>query len=659
MFNNKLFLMLFAIIIIVFNWQEVFAAQTPSLEGSFPDYSYEFTGKDPWEGFNRKIFVFNIKANKYFIRPINIVWASVMPQYGLDRIQGLYKNFNYPVRLIGSLLQKDTESAGIETKRFFINTTIGLAGMYDPALRYFKLEPRDESVEQALAYRKLKQGPYLVLPIVTQGNTRDVAGWLLDLPLNLSNYLFIIGPVSAISGGVSYLNDVTLMQPILELADNNADPYEVSKQLCGIEDYIKNSNIDRKEVLESQTHQQNIVPISHNTVNPNLKPNIELMNYNSQGPYVDAMRTMYFDNVNLNKSIWSDLSIWNRSFVKEVKTGSVKVTPTRDKYKYKYILQQNKEAPLAIIYPSIGEGIRSSESLVQAKILYDEGYSVIILGSSFQWEFVKSMPIFYIPGMPTQDAYYLRKVTAKVIDDLERKKDCKFNKKIIIGTSFGGLTALFAAAEEEKENTLGVSKYITINPPVEVFFALKQIDKLFEDQQKDFSAFKQKVAVTDQKIINVSQEIIENKHLHQPLPFTEDEAKLAISFSMKQKLSDVIFTVEGGKVYKKNDLHQIINNMNFNDYANKYLIKDSDKKMDTLVYENSLYSISDFLKNSQNYKIYNSLDDCFVSEKQLQWLKKEAGLKMVLFSNGSHLGYLYRQEFLNQFKSDINLKNNL
>lgn len=649
--------MLFAIIIIVFNWQEVFATQTSSLKGSFPDYSYEFTGKDPWEGFNRKIFVFNIKANKYIIRPLNIVWASVMPQYGLDRIQGIYKNFNYPARLIGNLLQKDTKSAGIETKRFFINTTIGLAGMYDPALRYLKLEPTDEDIEQALAYRKVKQGPYLVLPIVTQGNTRDVAGWFLDLPLNLSNYLFIIGPASAISGGVSYLNDVTLMQPILELADNNADPYEVSKQLCGIENYIKNLNIDRKEVLESQTRSQNIVPISHNTVNPNLKPDIELVNYNSQGPYVDAMRTMYFDNVNLNNSIWSDLSVWNKSFAKKVKTNSVKVTPSRDKYKYKYILQQNKEAPLAIIYPSIGEGIRSSESLIQAKILYDEGYSVVILGSSFQWEFVKSMPIFYSPGMPTQDAYYLRKVTAKVIDDLERKKDCKFNKKIIIGTSFGGLTALFAAAEEAKENTLGISKYITINPPVEVFFALKQIDKLFEDQQKDFSEFKQKTAITDQKIINVSQEIKENKHLHQPLPFTEDEAKIAISFSMKQKLSDVIFTIEDGKVYKKNNLHTVINNMNFNDYANKYLIKNSDKNMDTLIYESSLYLISDFLKNSQNYKIYNSLDDCFANEKQLQWLKNEAGLKMILFSNGSHLGYLYRQEFLNQFKSD--LKNNL
>lgn len=657
MIKYKAFLISIVVFCLIFCLNNIsFAADNIGVITRYPDYAFEFTGIDKCENFNRKMFNFNLKFNKYIVRPINIVWASVMPQYGMDRVKIFYTNINYPVRLISCLLQKDFKSSKTETKRFLTNTTLGVVGLYDPALTKYKIAPRDEDMGQVLAYYHVKKGPYLVLPIIDQGNIRDIGGDALNLPLNPTSY--IVGPISAVSTGLSYLNETSYMQPVFKLAEDYADPYETSKQLSGIDRYIKNSNLDRIDVFKDEKLSQNMVKINNTAINSGLKADIKLNNYNPQSPLIDAMRTIFFDNQNLNDSKWSDLSVWNKSFTKKFKFSSVNIGSMRPNYKYRYVLQKNKQAPLAIIYPSIGESIMSNESTMQAKILYDEGYSVAILGSTFQWAFVKSMPDNYRPGLPYQDASYLRNITSKVVTDLQVRTSYAFNKKIIVGTSFGGLTALFVAVQENTNNTLGISNYITINPPIEIFFALKQIDKYSQDWKNNPTDLKYRAALTAEKVIQVSQRVANRSIEKEPekLPFNEDEAKLAISFAMKQKLSDVVFIIEHGSTSKKSDLYKSINDMSFYDYAQKYLISNQPKSIEQLDYDSSLYSLADFLQTSKNYKIYHSLDDCFVNPEQLIWLKKQSGNKAVFLSNGSHLGFLYRKEFIDAFKKDIDFQ---
>ena len=107
------------------------------------------------------------------------------------------------------------------------------------------------------------------------------------------------------------------------------------------------------------------------------------------------MRTALFELPGIHDSIWSEFSLWNRSFARRIKTGYVNIDPEREDYKYRFILQKDKNAPAAIIFPSIGEGVNTHHSVVMAKLFYDEGYSVIIESSPFNWEFMKSMPAEY------------------------------------------------------------------------------------------------------------------------------------------------------------------------------------------------------------------------------------------------------------------------
>ncbi len=677
-------------------------------ETKYPDYAYEFLGDDKWENFNRKLFNFNLGLNKYAIRPIHILWSSIMPEYGMDRIKGITNNIEYPIRLVSSLLQRDFETSKNETIRFFTNTVIGFGGMFDPAKHLFNIEQSNENMEQALAGCKMKPGRYFVLPVLSFVNFRGLLGKVLDTALNPGSY--IATPVLAIVKAGLTVNKTSYMQPLIKMVESTyADPYEIAKKIFGIESFIKCGNLDRVDVISQlnvPVKEEKIaqipektapevkkavtvkpekddtfvkVEVSSEIITPDLLyggtnfdetvmknysaedfklgADILLKGYNPQNPVVDSMRTALFALPGVDESIWNELSVWNRSFSKRIRTSSVNIAEGKDDYKFRYILQKDKkESPVAIIYPSIGEGIMSSHSVLLAKIFYDEGYSVVIQGSHFQWEFVKSMPDGYKPGLPSNDAEKLRMVTTKILEKLSEKHNCEFKDKVFIGTSFGALTALFLADKEYKNNTLGNSKFISICPPVELIYAMKQIDKNSEEWNKSPVDLKQRVAMTAAKVMKLYQAKDDINVEINNLPFSEEEGKLITGFIMHQKLSDLIFTIEKASKSAQCDIYHVINNMSYQDYAKKYLLTDSEDSCDDLTYESSLHSISAFLENNDNYKIYHSLNDYLTNTNQLKRLKGYSKDKIVLLDNGAHLGFLYRKEFLDDLKITISLK---
>ena len=702
---KRCFCVLLLIFCLLFNNFIIVLAQ----ETKYPDYSYEFLGEDKLENFNRKIFNFNSILNKYAIRPVHVLWASIMPEYGMDRIKGVTNNIEYPIRLMSSLIQRDFKTSKDETVRFFTNTILGLGGMFDPASHLFKLEQSSEDMEQALASCKMKSGQYFVLPILSFTSFRGALGKVLDMALNPSCYIGT--PVIAMIKAGLTVNKTSFLQPLIKMIESTyADPYEIAKKVFGINSYIKCANLDRVDVTsnlkvavkedENVNIQEKTAKVDVKTIIPpkkeakdivktevssqianksllyggtnidklvekdysaesfKLKPDIILKGFNPQNPVVDSMRTALFSLPGVDESIWNELSIWNRSFSHRIKTGSVNIVENRDNYSFRYILQKDKQhSPLAIIYPSIGEGINSTHSVLLAKLFYDAGYSVLIQGSHFQWEFVKSMPVNYRPGLPANDAEALRTVTAKIIQQLQDKYNAEFEQKVFIGTSFGALTSLFVGAKEYKNNTLGNSKYIAICPPIDLIYAMKQVDKNSEEWNKSSDDFKRQVALTASKVVKLYQKKDNIDFEINNLPFSEEEGKLITGFLMHQKLSDLIFTIENTPKNKNTNIYHVINNMNYQDYAQKYLLTEEQSSCEDLVFVASLHSIANYLENSDNYVIYHSLNDYLINKTQLKYLKEYSKDKLVLLDNGAHLGFLYRNEFIENLKNTIAFKN--
>lgn len=688
MFSKNKIVSLALLLLLTLNNFSVLAAQKTDIQAvqtencKYPDYATMYVGEDKYEKFNRKMFNLNTKLNKFVARPVHILWSSVMPKYGMDRIRSAYNNIEYPKRLASCLLQRDGDALKKETVRFLTNSTIGLGGLFDPADKIFKIKPTNENMEQALCKCKMKSGHYMVMPVLNACTPRSLCGRVLEAALDPSVYLAT--PLTSIIKFGLMVNRTSYMQPLAKMIEATyADPYDIQKKLYGLENYIRNSNLDRKDLLKTEAElvQEGQSALAEEMIaqigsdenvesdsgvptgmaadleiikKPKLVPDIVLEDYNPQTPVIDSMRTALFDDNSVNKSMWNELSIWNRSFAKRIKTASISVDDTREPYKYRYILQKDKTAPLVIMYPSIGEGSNAHHSVIFAKMFYDAGYSVIIQGSHFHWEFVKSMPEGYCPGIPSQDADYIKLVTSKIMDSICAKYGCNFREKVVVGTSFGAMATLFVAEKESKNNTLGVNKFIAISPPIELVYALEQLDKNSEEFDKNSPEVKHKTAITAAKILQLTQ-LKENSDFKlDTLPFTDEEGKLITTFILRQKLSDLIFTIENIAKNTKTDFYQTVNNMSYRDYAEKYLLKNGMLTLDDLRYETGLYSLADYLTHADNYKIYQSFDDYFINKEQLARLKTLAGKHLVCLNCGAHLGFLYRKEFIDALKRDIN-----
>jgi phospholipid-binding lipoprotein MlaA len=134
---------------------------------------------DPWERMNRGIFRFNEGADRWVIEPLAKGMDFILPDPVERSIRKFFDNAMIPIHFGNALLQFKPVSAVEELTRFVINTTIGVAGFFDPAT-HLGLEAHGEDFGQTLGYWGVPPGPYLVLPIFGPSNPRDTVGMIAD-----------------------------------------------------------------------------------------------------------------------------------------------------------------------------------------------------------------------------------------------------------------------------------------------------------------------------------------------------------------------------------------------------------------------------------------------------------------------------------------------
>ena len=127
---------------------------------------------DPWEGFNRKMYTFNDAADKAVIRPVAVGLSQDHLVERAARVGNFYDNIKMPITIANNVLQGDPRRAARNTGRFVVNTTLGFAGLFDPASEMsLPLDETDFGV--TLAKWGVPDGPYLVLPLVGSTTVRD------------------------------------------------------------------------------------------------------------------------------------------------------------------------------------------------------------------------------------------------------------------------------------------------------------------------------------------------------------------------------------------------------------------------------------------------------------------------------------------------------
>lgn len=135
---------------------------------------------DPWEGFNRKVFVFNDAIDRAVLKPVARGYRFITPSPVQTGVGNFFSNLGEPRTALNSLLQGKPGNAGIATGRFLINTTVGIGGLWDFAT-HMEITGREEDFGQTLAVWGWEDSRYLVLPLLGPSTLRDTGGLPADM----------------------------------------------------------------------------------------------------------------------------------------------------------------------------------------------------------------------------------------------------------------------------------------------------------------------------------------------------------------------------------------------------------------------------------------------------------------------------------------------
>lgn len=143
---------------------------------------------DPLEPVNRAVFTFNMKADKYVLKPVAVAYIDVVPYRVRAHVTYFFDNLNYPKTIINDALQAKFKRSAADTGRFLLNSTAGFAGFFDVATQA-GLEKHDEDFGQTLGTWGVGEGWYLVVPLIGPSDNRDFLGTLAGIPMQPLHYL--------------------------------------------------------------------------------------------------------------------------------------------------------------------------------------------------------------------------------------------------------------------------------------------------------------------------------------------------------------------------------------------------------------------------------------------------------------------------------------
>ena len=147
---------------------------------------------DPYENTNRFFYRVNDGLDTYVLKPVAVAYRNTVPGGVRRPIHNLLTNIGAPAAFANDVLQTHPRKAGDMMMRFVINSTVGLAGLFDVAdgLGY---PDHDTDFGLTLALYGVGEGPFLFLPVLGPSNPRDATGFAGQFALDPLTYASFAG----------------------------------------------------------------------------------------------------------------------------------------------------------------------------------------------------------------------------------------------------------------------------------------------------------------------------------------------------------------------------------------------------------------------------------------------------------------------------------
>jgi phospholipid-binding lipoprotein MlaA len=135
---------------------------------------------DPIEPTNRVFYKVNNAIDTVVLKPAAQAYRAVVPEPVRNGVHNFLGNLGGPGRLTNDALQAKPRRAGDSAMRFLINSTVGIAGIFDVA-KDLGYPDHDTDFGLTLANWGVPEGPFLFLPILGPSSPRDATGFAVDI----------------------------------------------------------------------------------------------------------------------------------------------------------------------------------------------------------------------------------------------------------------------------------------------------------------------------------------------------------------------------------------------------------------------------------------------------------------------------------------------
>ena len=327
--------------------------------------------------------------------------------------------------------------------------------------------------------------------------------------------------------------------------------------------------------------------------------------------------------------------------------------------------QHDNPAPLLFILPGVGANPFFGAAPYLASVFYRENFHVVILPSPMSWNFALSASRTGAPGYVPEDARDLYTIMQRTLEMLKNRYDLRIREIDFMGLSLGGLEGAFLSVIEADEKKIGIEKYLLVNPPIDLAYAVNKLDewtalgnKFGRDKSQEIVS--KAIAIVD----SFSGEKQDNPEIFDQFikkfaTFTKEEIQFLAAQSLQSQLPELIYAtqaIDDQKILSapKNEMRKRLEEakgLTLTDYNEKIGLPlwrqqtaEPQANLESFIERGSLTHTLDRLRGNPKVHIMHNADDILINRKSIEELKETLRDRVILYPYGGHLGNLWYPE---------------
>lgn len=581
--------------------------------------------EDPIEPANRAVGTFNHILMVGIISPASWVYRGVFPKPVRNGIENAFKNLLWPVRFTSSLAQGKFNGAWNDTKRFVVNSTVGILGFRDQATKWH-IPASPEDWGQTFGRWGWRNSSYVMLPVLGPSTVRDATGKIPDA-LTDPLYWYQPGgvPLNIVRSGTRAMNAAPSYK---QFVATTYDPYNLGRRLymlnreLNIDDYVYAAAPDASDGNEGEEDTLGAVflgPKDPDFVNKREDSTVQV-----PGKPGDVVKELKY-------------SLWR---------------------------QKDKKSNLVYFLPGTGGHRIGGSSLAIAETIINNGQaSVVTISSAFNFEFIAGALSSDYPGFAPSDAHDIHEALTAIDRQVRERYPDSFNDTIFLcGISLGGMHTLFIAASDAdpaNDHLLSFDGFLPLNSPVSLKHAVGKLDDFYnaplafpaDVREEETYGILRKVAFLAKGKLEPDE----------PLPISKLEAEFLIGLSFRLTLGDIIYQttlahprgilLTKRSKWKRTRAYQEIASYSFMEYFYAWALPYFAENRPDISFTNEgaerlfdlcdLRSIEGALKDNHKVLFVSNRNDFLLRPQDIEWAERTFAENSLFFERGGHIGNLF------------------